>query len=130
MKRFALIIAVLTITACASMNVATPIARYVTLDYISTDTGVDVEKAQRVHDHAVAVKAYLESDTLVSVAQLEKYIVDRVDWSKLSLADTVLAQEFIHYFAVEMQSRTEEASHPVVASDLIDVVIRTVDLYI
>lgn len=139
MKRFLILITLLALSGCGTLgkidldSASTRfVVQYAALKYVESSTGIDAAKAVRVYGHVTAVRGYLERSNRVSVVNLETYIINRVDWTELTPADTIAARAFISYLSAELESRIQadyELDRLVVARDLVDLVAQTLEPY-
>jgi hypothetical protein len=142
----ALAVAVLCLGGCAQLkqkaesgdltiSIAVQVA---TLRYVENSAGgVDVDKLNRVYDHAVAIRAYLDRDVALSIDDLEGYINSRIDYTQLSISEQVAARAFIEVLSDYLRAKADQLENTndnirdgkVVAYYIVGLVIDTLEPY-
>lgn len=118
-----------------TLTVAVQVA---TLRYIENDQGgADAAKIERVYEHAVALRDYLDKETAVSIDDLQDYLNGRINYTRLSLSEQVAARTFVQALSDYLKLKAGQVESTsasfrdgrVVAYYIIDTVIDTLEPY-
>lgn len=81
--------------------------QYVTFKFIADADAHEMdERRQRVAEIAGEAKSLFDKKAL-PIAEIERLVRERIDWSKLDNADTLLANQLINLVAAEIQHRLD-----------------------